>query len=142
VLNSRDVIVPADKTELIDLIATVPTEQGYTSHKKWYEVQTALVAANAVVVDIDATQADVDTAYYNLQSAYSMFDYRFIGDANGDEIITALDITAIQNYILGGTQLTGLDFYLADANEDKNITALDITAIQNHILGGTQITAN
>jgi hypothetical protein len=30
----------------------------------------------------------------------------FKGDANGDTQINALDITAIQNHILGGTQLT------------------------------------
>ena len=53
------------------------------------------------------------------------------GDANGDSVINALDITKVER-IIGGldAQTPG-----ADANQDGNINALDITKIERIIAG-------
>lgn len=53
------------------------------------------------------------------------------GDANGDGVINALDITKVERIILGlDPETTG-----ADANCDGSINALDITKIELIILG-------
>ena len=55
------------------------------------------------------------------------------GDVNGDGQVTAVDVTAVYNYLLNGDET-----YLAtaDVNSDGSITSVDITIIYNIILGG------
>ncbi len=53
------------------------------------------------------------------------------GDANGDGVVNALDITKIERIIIGlDTPTPG-----ADANQDGNINALDITTVERIIAG-------
>ena len=53
------------------------------------------------------------------------------GDANGDGVVNALDITKVERIIVGlDAETPG-----ADANQDGNINALDITKIERIIVG-------
>ena len=54
-----------------------------------------------------------------------------VGDANGDGIVNALDITKVKRIIIG------IDSYIpgADANLDGNVNELDITRIELIMLG-------
>ena len=54
------------------------------------------------------------------------------GDVNGDGVVTAYDITALYNILLGNSH----DYEEnADITGDGNITAADITAIYDILLG-------
>ncbi len=53
------------------------------------------------------------------------------GDANGDGVVNALDITKVERIIVGlDAETPG-----ADANQDGNINALDITKVERIIVG-------
>ena len=55
-----------------------------------------------------------------------------MGDVNGDGEVTAVDITALYNYLLNGDET-----YLAtsDLNGDGQVTSVDVTIIYNILLG-------
>ncbi|MEK7353840.1 MAG: cohesin domain-containing protein, partial [Chloroflexota bacterium] len=53
------------------------------------------------------------------------------GDANGDEVVNALDLTATERIIVGLDAATPG----ADANKDGNVNALDLTLIERIIVG-------
>lgn len=55
-----------------------------------------------------------------------------LGDADGDEVVTILDATAIQRH-LASLPTKAYHEESADADEDKSITILDATAIQRHL---------
>jgi len=63
------------------------------------------------------------------RTVYSPYD---VGDVNQDGAVTAADITAIYNTILG---ITNRYLHYCDINGDGSITASDITAIYNIIFG-------
>jgi hypothetical protein len=67
-----------------------------------------------------------------LASAYSWsFTTLLPGDANGDGVVNALDITKVERIIAGlDAQTPG-----ADANQDGNINALDITKTELIVAG-------
>lgn len=59
-----------------------------------------------------------------------------LGDVNGDEKITTLDLTALLKIILNKTTVTDdYDLDAADVNADNKITTLDLTALLKLILG-------
>lgn len=57
-----------------------------------------------------------------------------LGDTNGDNKITATDITVIRDHILKRTLMTGTNLAMADVNADGKITAADISKIRDYIL--------
>ena len=56
-----------------------------------------------------------------------------IGDINGDSSVTISDVTALIDYLLGGTDIN-LD--AADVNGDENISISDVTALIDRLLSG------
>jgi len=63
---------PVDKTALNALIDEVKnTEKGYYTDDSWNAFQSALIAAQAVAVNSNATQSQVDSALVALNSAFS-----------------------------------------------------------------------
>lgn len=58
------------------------------------------------------------------------------GDVNGDGSITAADVTAVYDYLLGNNTSDELAA-AADVNRDGNVTAADITFIYDILLGNT-----
>ena len=57
-----------------------------------------------------------------------------LGDVNGDDVVTSVDVTAVYNVLLGN-DLTYAN--AADVDGDGVVTATDITIIYNIILGNT-----
>lgn len=69
---------------------------------------------------------------------WCLFDIRWneiFGDVNQDGFVTAADITAIYDILLGNS----MDYYeTADVNGDGSVTAADITAVYNVLLGNSK----
>ncbi len=57
------------------------------------------------------------------------------GDANGDNVINALDLAAVKKHILSVALITGPGLKSVDVNDDGAINALDLAAIKKDILG-------
>ena len=53
-------------------------------------------------------------------------------DVNGDGYVTAADVTALYNYLLGDTNEASNSY---DVDGDGEVTSADITAVYNILLG-------
>lgn len=58
-----------------------------------------------------------------------------VGDLDGDNQTTVLDITRLVNHLNGKTLLTSTNLALADVNGDGLVDQSDLTALENLILG-------
>lgn len=105
--NAKDALVKkdlVDKTLLIDLINGITTHIGdgsaYRKDAYWTAFQDAMNAANAVIADENATQAQLETAYITLTSTYE--DIRLLPDesllAKLDTFIQYVDQVDLSNY--------------------------------------------
>jgi hypothetical protein len=56
------------------------------------------------------------------------------GDVNYDGSLDILDIVRIVNYIMGTTEFTEMQFYLADMNQNGEVDILDLVLLANAIL--------
>ena len=63
---------------------------------------------------------------------------KVLGDVNLDGAVTAADITALYDILLGTISLDDQLIYLADVNRDGTLTAADITLIYDILLGTYQ----
>lgn len=63
-----------------------------------------------------------------------------LGDLDGDNKITKMDMLLIQAHLLGKIVLSDRQKMLADINDDGEITVLDLVAIANHLEGRKIIT--
>lgn len=61
------------------------------------------------------------------------------GDVNGDSEINVIDASAIVNYFLGRSTLTGAYLLASDVNVDTEVNVIDASAIINHFLDRTPI---
>lgn len=57
------------------------------------------------------------------------------GDTNFDKVISVVDSTLVQKYIIGNTDFDGTQIYNADYNGDGIITVADATEIQKKVVG-------
>lgn len=60
---------------------------------------------------------------------------RIYGDANEDGMITIVDATTVQKYIVNLEEPTTEDQQVADVDGDGVITVMDATSIQKYIVG-------
>jgi endo-1,4-beta-xylanase len=74
-------------------------------------------------------------AYYSIVNSITRIAPGVKGDVDGDGEVTALDLAAIKNNILGITQFTDAQIKLADIDSDGEITSLDLAAVKKYILG-------
>ena len=58
------------------------------------------------------------------------------GDVNGDGSVNIIDVTALINYLLGGTA-SDINMTAADCNQDGKVAIDDVTALINYLLGGS-----
>ena len=58
-----------------------------------------------------------------------------LGDVDNDTLISAIDLAAVQQHILGKKTLTGEAFKAADVNANGEIEALDLAELKQFILG-------
>ena len=58
------------------------------------------------------------------------------GDVNGDGSVNIIDVTALINYLLGGSA-SDINMTAADCNTDGSVTIIDVTALINYLLGGS-----
>ena len=56
-----------------------------------------------------------------------------LGDADGDGVITVMDVTAVQKHIAEINILTGDRFLAADVNRDGVVDISDATLIQKYV---------
>ena len=57
------------------------------------------------------------------------------GDTNFDKVISVVDSTLVQKYIIGNTDFDGTQIYNADYDGDGIITIADATEIQKKVVG-------
>ena len=58
------------------------------------------------------------------------------GDVNGDGSVNIIDVTALINYLLGGSA-SDINMTAADCNTDGSVTIIDVTALINYLLSGS-----
>jgi len=104
----------------------------FDSLSEGYTFTTAALADGAHTVYVRATDAASNTTA-EADYASDGFTIQSVtpGDATGDGVIDALDITKVERIIAGlDTETSG-----ADANQDGNVNALDITKVERLIAG-------
>jgi len=57
-----------------------------------------------------------------------------MGDVNGDNNVSIADVTALIDYLLGGS--VSINDAAADVNYDSNVTIADVTAFIDKLLNG------
>ena len=57
------------------------------------------------------------------------------GDVDGDGNVNIVDVTALINYLLGGSA-SDINLTAADCNTDGSVNITDVTALINYLLGG------
>ena len=58
------------------------------------------------------------------------------GDVDGDGNVNIVDVTALINYLLGGSA-SYINLTAADCNTDGSVNITDVTALINYLLGGS-----
>lgn len=58
-----------------------------------------------------------------------------LGDADRDGSVSILDVTLLQTYMVGESELDEEQLRLADVNRDGNVTINDVTYIQSYMAG-------
>ena len=58
------------------------------------------------------------------------------GDVDGDGNVNIVDVTALINYLLGGSA-SDINMTAADCNTDGSVTIIDVTALINYLLSGS-----
>ena len=92
----------------------------------------ALASEKAImIVGVQNGTATITVTTADGQAEPAVLELRVV-DVDGDRTITAADVTALYNYLLGGDEA-----YTAtsDTDGDGNITAADITVLYNLLLG-------
>jgi len=112
--------------------AATASDGAFDSLSEGYTFTTAALADGAHTVYVRATDAATNTT---AEAGYASdgFTVQSVtpGDATGDGVINALDITKVERIIAGlDAQTSG-----ADANQDGNVNALDITKVERLIAG-------
>ncbi len=107
---------------------------------KWESTNTnvATVDANGKVTALAEGETEIiatttDDSNLSITAAITVVKPYTLGDANGDEQITAVDVSQTVAYILGMPSMEFV-FLAADVNEDGKVTAVDISLIVNKIL--------
>lgn len=102
---------------------------------KLEQLDDAIELAEKVLKKPDAAQAEIDSAYLQLQEALNSIDEEIlIGDINQDGQITVADIIYLRNLIMGRAALTPLLLELADINGDGQLTVTDVVGLRNIIM--------
>ena len=99
---------------------------------------TSLVGGMGTTYDVnymDAARAHIDggpsnPGYFTAKSSFLR------GDVNGDGNVNISDVTALINYLLGGSA-SDINMTAADCNTDGSVTIIDVTALINYLLGGS-----
>ena len=115
-------------------VAATASDGTFDSLSEGYTFTTAALADGAHTVYVRATDA-APNPNTTVEADYASdgFTIRSVtpGDATGDGVINALDITKVERIIAGlDTETSG-----ADANQDGNVNALDITKVERLIAG-------
>ena len=112
--------------------AATASDGTFDSLSEGYTFTTAALADGEYTVYVRATDA-VSNTTAEADYASDGFTVQSVtpGDATGDGVINAVDITKVERIITGlDTETSG-----SDANQDGNINALDITKVERMIVG-------
>ena len=63
------------------------------------------------------------------------YDFKIVGDVNGDGKVSVLDATEIQKYLAGTVKFDDGQKAVGDVNGDGVISVTDATVIQKYIVG-------
>jgi len=109
--------------------AATASDGAFDETSEDYTFTTAALAEGEHTVNVRATDASANTT---LEADYATDTFTVdtsavvAGDANGDGVVNALDITKVERIIAGLDEET----VGADANEDGVVNALDITKVE------------
>ncbi len=121
-------------TGLIDVAGVAPSGKNiYRWTTSSQDVPTGIIFSNYGTPQTSDYEF-VNGGYYTEDGLLGIIEATeaVYGDVNGDGVVTAADVTAIYDILLGNSN----DYEnTADVNHDGNITAADITAIYDILLG-------
>lgn len=120
-------ILEADNLEDVNVSANNKEDSAFTSFSTAYDsVYIYEINPNTIGLKVDT---DNNGTYETELST------KRIGDVNGDGVISVLDATELQKYLVGLASLSDEQLAVADTNGDKVISILDATQIQKYIVG-------
>ena len=108
------------------------------SDDKWqYEddswcVENNELGLNKKLIAIEDTVKNLSTV--NGDIVYLQACWLALGDVDKDGVLTVLDATVLQKYLLGLLDFDERQLMVADFNQDGSIDILDATAIQAYLL--------
>ena len=112
----------------------------------WFQVNNS--AEGSIVVDVNnaiVIGSDLSTVPSMGQSdsidIIDVFELGVCGDHNGDGDVTVLDAVLNLFYIVGDSQTTSDQRFLADVDRDGLTTVIDVITILRHIVGLTAISS-
>ena len=118
----KEAEIPAEVTEIMDKAL------GYCFDE---EVGELVKVKDYTIVGVKGTEAEryaKDNGFaFRTKGGY------ILGDADGDGVITVMDVTAVQKHIAEINILTGDRFLAADVNRDGVVDISDATLIQKYV---------
>ena len=109
-----------------------------TSSERMFTACHSLVGGQGTTYDAN----HVDKAYAHIDGGTSNPGYftdknaSQRGDVDGDGNVNIVDVTALINYLLGGSA-SNINLTAADCNTDGSVNITDVTALINYLLGGS-----
>ena len=117
-------------------VAATASDGAFDSLSEGYTFTTSILSAGEHTVYVRATDA-ASPPNTTLEANYATDTFTVApptvipGDANGDGLVNALDITKVERIVAMLDTITAG----ADANQDGNVNALDITKVERIIAG-------
>ena len=109
-----------------------------TTSTNMFNYCTSLVGGQGTTYDVNY----IDKAYAHIDGGPSNPGYftdknaSQRGDVDGDGNVNIVDVTALINYLLGGSA-SNINLTAADCNTDGSVNITDVTALINYLLGGS-----
>lgn len=102
------------------------------------ESNTTLIYYTRILDNLGANIAPTNTAFTYLNNTYNYNNYinlkkgRISSYDNSN--LTSDDVTLLQSYILGNSDLSNLQMYLADMNDDDSVDIFDLVLLRQAVL--------
>lgn len=100
---------------------------------------TTLIYYTRILDNLGANIAPTNTAFtYLTNNIYNYYNYIYLKKGRissyDNANLTSADVTLLQSYILGNSDLSNLQMYLADMNDDESVDVFDLVLLRQAVL--------